>query len=145
MQHIIHDVEERLLGRYHSTVRTDAYQSLFEQTQWVPNLDVFTRGNCIVIRTELPGLASTDVNVELEDGVLCISGRSASSVAKAAHFDADPYSDGFMRRLTLPDGVTTDDLSVTFEDEVLEIAFGVDAARETEIQWSCDEEVLSQA
>ncbi|MGC4064659.1 MAG: Hsp20/alpha crystallin family protein [Polyangiaceae bacterium] len=145
MQQIVHDVEERLLGRFHRTTRTDPYQWLFEQTQWVPNLDVFTRGNCIVVRTALPGLSSSDVKVELEDGVLCISGRSAASAAENVRLDSNPYSDGFIRRLTLPDGVTEEDLDVSFADDVLEIAFDAESSSEQERAGSTEEEFLPHA
>jgi HSP20 family protein len=141
MQDIIHDVEERLMGRFQAGTRVDPYQWLFEQTQWVPNMDLFTRGDSIVVRTELSGLSTEEVSVELEDGVLCISARSSSSNSRVPHADGDPFSEGFIRRLTLPDGVARDDLDVSFENGVLEIAFPLEASRRRNASRSAERDV----
>src|SRR5690349_8601442 len=42
---------------------------------WAPQVETFRRGDQLVVRADLPGMKKDDVNVEVEDGVLTISGE----------------------------------------------------------------------
>jgi HSP20 family protein len=43
--------------------------------RWVPAMDLVETGDHYVLQADLPGLSEKDVNVELEAGVLTISGE----------------------------------------------------------------------
>ena len=43
--------------------------------RWIPAIDLVETGDHYVLRADLPGLADEDVNVQLEDNVLTISGE----------------------------------------------------------------------
>jgi HSP20 family protein len=42
---------------------------------WAPAVDVFETNDAVVLKAELPGLSAEDVNVEVDDNVLTISGE----------------------------------------------------------------------
>ena len=41
---------------------------------WAPAVDVFDTKDAVVLKAELPGLTAEDVNVEIGDNVLTVSG-----------------------------------------------------------------------
>ena len=42
--------------------------------RWIPAMDLVETGDQYVLRADLPGLSEEDVNVQLEENVLTISG-----------------------------------------------------------------------
>ena len=91
---------------------------------WAPQLETFRQGDKLVIRADLPGLRKEDVNVEVDDGVLTISGHRAEEQVE----DRDDYyrserSYGqFYRSLPLPEGVSGDTCEAKFNNGVLEVS-----------------------
>lgn len=90
---------------------------------WAPPLEVFERGNELVVRADLPGLSKDDVNVEVENGVLTISGeRRAENEEEREGFYRSERSYGtFARSVGLPEGVNEEQCNATFKDGVLEV------------------------
>ena len=90
---------------------------------WAPQLETFRRGENLVVRADLPGLRKEDVNVEVDDGILTISGqRSEEQVEDRDDFYRSERSYGqFFRALPLPEGVSGDACEATFKDGVLEV------------------------
>jgi HSP20 family protein len=91
--------------------------------RWLPPMDLVEAADHYVLRADLPGLADEDVNIQLEDNVLTISGER-----KAEHQDQqDGYYrlerafGSFTRSLTLPDGVDPNTVEAHFDRGVLEI------------------------
>jgi HSP20 family protein len=90
---------------------------------WSPQLETFRRGDKLVVRADLPGLRKEDVNVEVDNGVLSISGhRSEEEVDESDDFYRSERSYGeFYRALPLPENVTGESCEATFKDGVLEV------------------------
>ena len=90
---------------------------------WIPQIETFRRGDKLVLRADLPGLRKEDVDVEIEDGILTISGeRSNEDVEDGEGYYHSERSYGqFQRSLALPEGVTGDNCDATFKDGVLEV------------------------
>ncbi len=95
------------------------------QSAWTPQVDTFRRGDKLVVRADLPGLSKDDVNVEVEDGVLAISGeRSDEHRGESDDYFVSERSYGsFYRAIPLPEGVTGEQCDATFKDGVLEVTF----------------------
>jgi HSP20 family protein len=90
---------------------------------WSPQLETFRRGDKLVVRADLPGLRKEDVNVEIDDGMLTISGhRSEEEVDERDDFYRSERSYGeFYRALPLPENVSGESCEATFKDGVLEV------------------------
>ena len=90
---------------------------------WAPQLETFRRGDKLVVRADLPGLRKEDVNVEVDDGMLTISGqRSEEEVENRDDFYRSERSYGeFYRALPLPENMTGESCEATFKDGVLEV------------------------
>jgi HSP20 family protein len=91
--------------------------------RWLPAMDLVETDDHFVLRADLPGLSEGDVNVELEDNVLTVSGeRKAEHEEKKEGFYRMERSFGqFRRSLTLPEGVDADAIAATFDRGVLEV------------------------
>jgi HSP20 family protein len=91
--------------------------------RWVPAMDLVETEDHFVLKADLPGLAEGDVNLEVEDNVLTVSGeRKAEHEDKREGYVRVERSYGsFRRSLTLPEGVDAEAVSASFDKGVLEV------------------------
>jgi HSP20 family protein len=91
--------------------------------RWLPAMDLVETDEHFVLRADLPGLSQEDVEIELEDNVLTISGeRKAEHEEKGEGFYRMERSFGrFRRALTLPEGIDADAITAGFDKGVLEV------------------------
>jgi HSP20 family protein len=91
--------------------------------RWAPAVDLFEREDSLVLKADLPGLREEDVQIEVRDNVLTISGeRKAEFEDKQNGYYRVERSFGrFARSLTLPDGVNADAIAASFDNGVLEV------------------------
>lgn len=96
-----------------------------QQALWTPQVEMLERGDKLVVRADLPGLRREDVNVEVDDGTLTISGeRKQEHEENREGFYRSERSYGqFYRSIPLPDGVDADQVDASFRDGVLEVSF----------------------
>jgi HSP20 family protein len=90
---------------------------------WVPAMDLVETDEHLVLRADLPGLNEDDVNIEIRDNVLTISGeRKAEHTDSSEGFHRVERAFGsFSRSLSLPDGVDADKVNAEFDNGVLEV------------------------
>lgn len=110
----------------------DRFPSLGSQASWWPNIEVFERGNKLVIRADLPGLSKEDVTVEAVDDELRISGeRKQESEREEGRSYVQERSYGrFYRSIALPEGAKLDSASATFENGVLTVEVEAPSAKQ---------------
>jgi HSP20 family protein len=91
--------------------------------RWLPAMDLVESGDEFVLRADLPGLDEKDVNIELEDNVLTISGerKSEHEERTEGYYRLERASGSFSRSLTLPEGVDPEKVQARFERGVLEV------------------------
>jgi HSP20 family protein len=91
--------------------------------RWMPAMDLAETENDLVLRADLPGMSEDDIDIEVKDGVLTVSGeRKAEQEEKGEGYHRVERAFGtFSRSLSLPDGVDPDKVEAKFEDGVLEV------------------------
>ena len=91
--------------------------------RWIPAMDLVETGDHYVLRADLPGLSDEDVNVQLEDSVLTISGerKAEHESQQEGYYRLERASGAFSRSLALPEGVDPDGVQANFDRGVLEI------------------------
>ena len=91
--------------------------------RWIPAMDLVETGDHLVLRADLPGLERDDVEIEVKDGVLSVSGeRKAEHEEKSeGYYRVERAFGTFARTLTLPSGVDPEAVSASFDRGVLEI------------------------
>jgi len=85
-----------------------------------PQIDIDETDKEVRISAELPGLEEKDVNLELTNGALSISGEKRSESEDKARRFSERYYGRFERRISLDD-VDEDKVSATFRNGVLNI------------------------
>jgi len=99
----------------------------FESTSWSPAIEVFERGNDLVVHAELPGLTKDDVKVEMTDDGLVIEGeRKSEHEDTGGGFYRSERSYGqFYRLIPLPEGANVDQIKAQFNNGILEVSIPV--------------------
>jgi HSP20 family protein len=89
-----------------------------------PHVDVSETDKGYEISAELPGLDEKDINVEVKDDVLTISGekKEESEKEEKDYHVSERRFGSFRRSFRLPSGVNQDKLSADFKKGVLKIA-----------------------
>ena len=77
---------------------------------WSPFVDVFERGDDLVIRAEVPGVDRKDIEVRVENDTLVIRGerKRDPELSEANTYRQERYYGAFTRRFSLPKGLDPD-------------------------------------
>jgi HSP20 family protein len=104
------------------------FSTLFDRSnqvtqRWVPAMDLVEHDDHFLLRADLPGLTESDVNIELNDGSLTISGERKAEHAKQERgfYRVERQFGAFSRTLTLPDGIDGEQIKASFTNGVLEV------------------------
>jgi HSP20 family protein len=91
--------------------------------RWVPAMDLVEDKDNLVLRADLPGLTEDDVNIEVKDGMLTISGERKTKEKKEeeGYYRVERAFGTFSRSLTLPDGIDPEQVNADFDNGVLEV------------------------
>ena len=87
-----------------------------------PRVDVIDYNDTVVIEAEVPGLSKQDVNVEVEQNVLTVSGGKSKNVTDSQngkYIRRELKRSSFRRSFTLGDNIEKDTVSATFENGIL--------------------------
>ncbi len=99
--------------------------------RWVPPMDLVEVGDSLVLKADLPGLRREDVNIEVKDGVLTVSGERKDEHDEKAdgYYRVERTFGSFSRTLTLPKGIEAEGIVADFADGVLEVRIPKPAER----------------
>ena len=109
---------ERLFDSFFSGSRAAAVAR-----PWAPAVDVAENEEAIVLTADLPGLSEDEIAIEVDDGVLTVSGeRRDSRTDKEAGYRRVERSFGrFSRALRLPRGTDPEAISASFDLSLIHI------------------------
>jgi HSP20 family protein len=90
---------------------------------WFPDIDVFEREGKLVLRADLPGVKSEDIDVTVEGDLLTVAGkREEEKEVKEENYYCSERSFGeFSRTIRMPEGVTAESVEAAYADGVLEV------------------------
>jgi HSP20 family protein len=91
---------------------------------WAPDIDVFQRGNELVIRADLPGVNLDDLVVEVSEDAITLSGERMEERREEQDgvYRVERSYGAFYRVIPLPEGAIADQAKASFRDGVLEIS-----------------------
>ncbi|OGK12326.1 MAG: hypothetical protein A2Y63_02155 [Candidatus Riflebacteria bacterium RBG_13_59_9] len=92
-------------------------------TEWTPSADIKEEKGAFKVRMDLPGISKEDINIEVENNRLSISGdRKFEQEEKREDYHFVERSYGrFYRTFPLPATVLPDKIDAVYKDGVLEI------------------------
>jgi HSP20 family protein len=90
---------------------------------WLPPVDITESEEALVLSFDLPGLKEDEIQVELDDNVLTVSGERVrrSETKQDDYFRYERRFGSFSRTVALPAGVEDDQIEASYENGVLEI------------------------
>jgi HSP20 family protein len=99
--------------------------------RWVPAMDLVETDDHLVLKADLPGLARDDVEIEVKDGILTVSGERKTEHEEGSNgFHRVERAYGrFSRSLSLPQGIDADQVQADFDKGVLEVRIPKPAER----------------
>ncbi len=91
--------------------------------RWMPAMDLLETHDHFVLRADLPGMNEEDVNIELEDSTLTISGerKAEHEQREEGYHRVERAYGSFQRSLSLPKGVDPEAVTAGFDRGVLEV------------------------
>ncbi len=109
---------ERATGQYGSG---DVSTSVAD---WVPAVDIVEEKDRFVLRADLPGVSADDIDVNMDDGVLSLSGeRSLETNSEVDGLRRVERASGkFYRRFSLPETANAEEISAKSANGILEIS-----------------------
>ena len=99
--------------------------------RWVPPMDLVETDDHLIVRADLPGMSTDDVNIEVKDGTLTVSGerKAEHESEREGYYRVERAFGAFSRSLSLPRGVEPDSVAADFSDGVLEVRIPKPAER----------------
>jgi HSP20 family protein len=104
------------------------FNDLFEDgfksaVRWNPAMDILESNDAYILRAELPGFKKEDLNVEVKDGTLTLSGeRKPEELPEGVQYRSVERVNGkFVRSVILPETVNPEAIQANYKDGVLEI------------------------
>lgn len=96
-----------------------------------PKVEVFERRDEIVLRAELPGVKSEDLEVRVLDAEVTLKGEVKLAEEKhEGYYRSERRYGAFLRTITLPSEVLAGESKATFQDGVLELVIPKKKAEE---------------
>jgi HSP20 family protein len=104
------------------------FNTLFDRSaadarSWTPAMDLVEADDHFLLRADLPGLREEDVNIEVRDNTLRISGerKAEHEQRERGWYRLERQFGKFSRALTLPEGIDADAIEASFDHGVLEV------------------------
>jgi HSP20 family protein len=90
---------------------------------WAPPVDIFEKGDALVIRAEMPGVDRSDIDVRIENGVLMLKGerKHEEEIHDKNAYRMERVYGSFARSFSLPTTVDASKISARLKDGVLEL------------------------
>ena len=100
------------------------FQPIFEsKSSWNPQFEVLNTNDIYIIRGDLPGILKKDVNIEVNENILTISGERKNDYNdKKNQYNYSGIDYGkFSKSFNLPDDVKYDKINASMKDGVLSL------------------------
>ncbi len=101
-----------------------AEQGTVTASDWVPAVDIREDEDRFVIYADVPGVAARDIQVNMENGILTISGERPriGEDERPRYKRLERPRGTFLRRFTLPDTANAEGITARSEHGVLEVS-----------------------
>lgn len=101
-----------------------------------PAIDVLRKNGSMVVRADVPGMKPEEIDIEVADDVLTISGKHEETKEEKDEDErvirSERHFGSFSRSLSLPPDVSADDISAKCKDGVLEVTIPMPTSDEDE-------------
>ena len=108
------------IDRWFNNISSDFPGALEKASLFKPNFEVIDTDVAYCLRADLPGMSKKDINIEVSENVLTISGerKSDKSTKNNEHYSELRYGQ-FSRSFNLPEDIKTESIKASMKDGVL--------------------------
>ena len=89
------------------------------RTDWMPSVDITENENEFLIKAELPEVKKEDIKIDLNNGVVTLSGERHSENKDEKEHRVERFYGSFSRSFTLPENVKEDDINAENREGML--------------------------
>jgi len=130
------------LVRYNPLNELTAFRNTFEdffttecktknEPSFSPAVDIINKEDSVQLNVELPGMEKENIDVNIEDKVLTISGeRKFKQKSKDDYYRREINFGSFKRAFTLSDDILTDEVTADYVDGILKVTLKKDTVKE---------------
>jgi len=129
-------IQDRMNRMFEQTLSRSRLDEGVSAATWTPAVDIYETTDRIVLKAELPGVTSDEVDIQVQEHTLTLKGerRFARDVQEENYLRIERAYGPFQRSFTLPAGVRQEGIRATFKDGVLEVVMPkADEAKTTRI------------
>lgn len=92
-------------------------------SEWAPAVDIKEETDRFLVKADLPGVASKDIDVSMENGMLAIKGerKTETKDEREGYKRVECSYGSFYRRLSLPNTANAEKITAKLRDGVLEV------------------------
>jgi len=118
---LLHRDLDQIAGRQYGLADNNGNGS--SVADWVPAVDIIEQKDRFVLRADVPGVKPEDIDVNMEKGVLSLSGErhQESTEESAGMRRVERVSGKFYRRFNLPETADAEEISARSADGILEV------------------------
>lgn len=118
---LLHRDLDQALGRRFGLTQEDGNGATV--ADWVPAVDIVEEKDRFVLRADVPGVKPEDIDVNMENGMLTVSGERHDEKSEETQGmrRVERVSGKFYRRFTLPDSANADKISAKSNNGILEV------------------------
>jgi HSP20 family protein len=110
------------LSRDINNILNNAFGGMDREAQYfIPAVDVIEKDKEFLITLDIPGVEQKDVNIELENNDLVISGKKETFMEEEQEdlYHSERSFGAFKRLITLPDNIKKESISANFKNGVV--------------------------
>jgi len=118
------NLSHRDMHRYIAPRPSVAGENDSSAADWLPAVDVVEEQDRFVLRADLPGVNPDEININMEDGVLSLTGeRHRESSGESGGLQrVERVSGKFYRRFSLPESANAEDIKARSANGILEVS-----------------------
>lgn len=119
---LLHRDIDQMAGRRFGMSGTDNDAS--SVADWVPAVDIIEEKERFVLRADVPGVKPDDIDVNMENGMLTVSGSRQDETSEETQGmrRVERVSGKFYRRFSLPDTANAEEISAKSTNGILEVS-----------------------
>lgn len=128
---------DKLFGEFVEPVARPHLLQKSEQTNILPNIDIYDRNGEVVIKTDLPGVEKENIDLTITKDSLTIKAeaKKEEEIKREDYFVRERSYGAYIRTIQLPQDIDSSKARASFKNGVLEIVFPKkEEAKATEIK-----------
>ena len=112
----IHDGIDGLISSFFGDM-----ESPFSSRNYWPALDIVDKDEAFIVKAEIPGCKTEDIDISIHGNTLTISGEKKQQEEKEGkgHYHVERSYGSFRRELSLPVDIETENIEATYKNGVL--------------------------